>query len=54
MRLWLDDMDMMLEVAMGAMDMENDKVAVIELGISNEDFIYGTVVIDGIISKLRC
>ena len=51
MRLWLDDMDMMLEVAMGAMDMENDKVAVIVLGISNEDFIYGTVVIDGIISK---
>ena len=36
------------------LDMENDKVAVIVLGISNEDFIYGTVVIDGIISKLRC
>ena len=52
--LAIDDMEMMLEVAMGVMDMENDKVAVIELGISNEDFIYGTVVIDGIISKLRC
>ena len=52
--LAIDDMEMMLEVAMGVMDMENDKVAVIVLGISNEDFIYGTVVIDGIISKLRC
>ena len=42
---------MMLEVAMGVMDMEDDKVADMVLMIPNEDFSDGTVVIDGIISK---
>ena len=46
-------MEMMLEVAMGVMDMEDDKVAVMVLRIPNEDFSDGTVVIDGTISKWR-
>ena len=46
-------MQMMLEVAMGVMDIEDDKVAVMVLRIPNEDFSDGTVVIDGIISKWR-
>ena len=36
---------MMLEVAMGVMDMEDDKVADMVLMIPNEDFSDGTVVI---------
>ena len=41
----------MLEVAIGVVDMEDDKVADIVLRIPNEDFTDGNVVIDGIISK---
>ena len=37
-------MEMMLEVAMGVMDMEHDKVAVMVLRIPNEVFTDGTVV----------
>ena len=37
-------MEMMLEVAMGVMDMEDDKVAVMVLRIPNEEFTDGTVV----------
>ena len=44
-------MQMMLEVAMGVMDMEDDKVTDVVLRIPNEDFTDGNVVIDGIISK---
>ena len=44
-------MEMMLEVAMGVMDMEDDKVTDVVLRIPNEDFTDGNVVIDGIISK---
>ena len=44
-------MQMMLEVAMGVMDMEDDKVTDVVLRITNEDFTDGNVVIDGIISK---
>ena len=40
-------------MAMGVMDMEDDKVADIVLRIPNEDFTDGTVVIDGTISKWR-
>ena len=36
---------MMLEVAMGVMDMEDDKVADMVLMIPNEDFSDGTVAI---------
>ena len=43
----------MLEVAMGVMDMEDDKVADIVLRIPNEDFTDGTVEVDDIISKWR-
>ena len=46
-------MQMMLEVAMGVMDMEDDKVTDVVLRIPNEDFTDGNVVIDGIISKWR-
>ena len=46
-------MEMMIEVAMGVMDMEDDKVADMALKIPNEDFTDGTVVIDGTISKWR-
>ena len=48
-----DTMEMMFEVAMGVMDMEDDKVADMALKIPNEDFTDGTVVIDGTISKWR-
>ena len=41
-------MEMMLEVAMGVMDMEDDKVAVMVLRIPNEDFTDGTVTIGDI------
>ena len=41
----------MLEVAMGVMDMEDDKVADIVLRIPNEVFTDGTVEVDDIISK---
>ena len=44
-----DTMEMMFEVAMGVMDMEDDKVADMALKIPNEDFTDGTVVIDGTI-----
>ena len=44
-------MQMMLEVAMGVMDMEDDKVTDVVLRIPNEDFTDGNVVIDEIISK---
>ena len=44
-------MQMMLEVAMGVMDMEDDKVTDVVLRIPNEDFTDGNVVIDGIVSK---
>ena len=44
-------MEMMLEGAVGVMDIEDDKVAVMVLRIFSEDFTDGTVVIDGIISK---
>ena len=46
-----DTMEMMFEVAMGVMDMEDDKVTDVVLRIPNEDFTDGNVVIDGIISK---
>ena len=39
-------MEMMLEVAMGVMDMEDDKVADVVLMIPNEDFSDGTVVME--------
>ena len=38
-------MEMMLEVVMGAMDMEDDKVADMVLMIPNEDFSGGAVAI---------
>ena len=38
-------MQMMLEVAMGVMDMEDDKVTDVVLRIPNEDFTDGNVVI---------
>ena len=44
-------MQMMLEVAMGVMDMEDDKVTDVVLRIPNEDFTDGTVVTDDIKSK---
>ena len=37
-------MEMMFEVAIGVMDMEDDKVADMVLRIPNEDFTDGTVV----------
>ena len=40
-----DTMEMMFEVAMGVMDMEDDKVADMVLMIPNEDFSGGTVAI---------
>ena len=39
---------MMLEVAMGVMDMEDDKVVDMVLRIPNEDFTDGTVEVDDI------
>ena len=37
-----DTMEMMFEVAMGVMDMEDDKVADMAMKIPNEDFTDGT------------
>ena len=46
-------MDMILELVLGVIDMEDNKVADMALKIPNEDFTDGTVVIDGTISKWR-
>ena len=43
-------MEMMLEVVMGVMDMEDDKVADMLMKFPYEDFTDGTVVLDGVIS----
>ena len=42
-------MEMMLEVAMGVMDMEDDKVADMVLRIPNEDF---TLLLSGCVTKI--
>ena len=43
-------MEMMLDVAIGVMDMEDDKVADMLMKFPYEDFTDGTVVLDGVIS----